>query len=264
MNATAGLTDLDYFADTTPEWGSEWFSVVEPDLSSQSRITEFKTQGSSSPFLSKIERRVAVVEPLPKVARDNLETVHHYEKATGFNKPQFFAFRLSVPIDINEYRFFLQDTMPSETTDTVILVDSGDTEGAFDTGYAPEYQEVINDLQNGGREILADELFEMLRSAQEDPEEPEIKLFSLQAMARFLIREKQYDNPIFGADPRGLMQIEWHIDGHGLLVMAFVEEELIHCVAQADATPKSELLNKSVLLTENQAVEEFGYLVPLR
>ena len=42
MNDTAGLTDLDYFADTTPEWGSERLSVLEPAHSIQSEFIGFK------------------------------------------------------------------------------------------------------------------------------------------------------------------------------------------------------------------------------
>ena len=266
MNATAGLTDLDYFADTTLEWGSERLSVLEPDHSSQSEIIAFNAQGSSSAFLSKIDPWLAVVEPLRHVRQEYLEAVHQHVNATAFVNPQFFVHRFSDTINVNvkEYRFFLQDTMSSEMTDTVIFVAFGEAKGASGTEYEAEYQEVVDDLRQGGRELLAKELFELLRNALEDPEEPEIKFFSLQAMARFLIRHKHYDDPIFGPDPRGLVQIEWHIDGDGLLVMAFLEEELIHCVVQADATPEREVLNKSVLLTENQAVEEFGYLVPLR
>ena len=133
-------------------------------------------------------------------------------------------------------------------------------EAEFDAGY----RQVIDDLRTRGREIPAEDLIEMLRDIREDPEEPEIRLLSLQAMARFLIRHGKFGDPIIGPDPIGIMQAEWHIIGDGLLVMAFLENDQIHCVAQADATPQSEALNKNVQLTENQAIKEFGYLVPLR
>ena len=147
---------------------------------------------------------------------------------------------------------------------TTILVDHWDPAVARESEFDPEYQQVIDALRSGDREIPAEDLIEMLRNIQEDPEEPAIKFFSLQAMARFLIKHRKFDDPIIGPDPIGFMQAEWHITGDGLLVMAFLDDNQIHCVAQADATPKSEALNRSVQLTENQAIEEFGHLVPLR
>ena len=84
------------------------------------------------------------------------------------------------------------------------------------------------------------------------------------AMARFLIKQQEFADPIVGPDPYGIMQIEWHIIGNGLLVMAFLKGGQVHCVAQADASPQGNQLNVSVQLAEDQAVEEFGHLVPLR
>ena len=130
--------------------------------------------------------------------------------------------------------------------------------------FAPEYQQVIDELRAAGREIPAEDLIEMLRDIQEAPEEPDIKLFSLRAMARFIIKHSKFDDPVIGPDPIGLMQAEWHINGDGLLVMAFLDDDQIHCVAQADATLQSGALDISVQLTENQAIKEFGHLVPLR
>ena len=129
--------------------------------------------------------------------------------------------------------------------------------------FGAEYQSVIDDLRAAGREIPAEDLIEMLLNIQEDPEESEINLFSLQAMARFLVRHKKLADPVIGPDPTGMMQAEWHIIGDGLLVMAFLENDQIHCVAQSDATPQARPLNRSVQLPENQAIEEFGHLVPL-
>ena len=167
---------------------------------------------------------------------------------------------LNAGIDRIGCRFFQYDTESS----TAILVDFWEAENVLEAEFDPEYPQVVDDLRSAGREIPAEDLIEMLRNIQEDPEEPEIKLFSLQAMARFLIKYRKFDDPIIGPDPIGIMQAEWHIIGNGLLVMAFLDDNQIHCVAQADATPQSRALNKSVQLTENQAIEEFGYLVPLR
>ena len=159
-----------------------------------------------------------------------------------------------------ECRFFEY----SSESSTSILVDYTDPVEVRESDFDPEYQQVVDELQSGGREIPAEDLIEMLRNIRDDPEEPGIKLFSLQAMARFLIKHRKFDDPIIGPDPISIMQVEWHIVGDGLLVMAFLDDNQIHCVAQADATPKNEALNRSVQLTENQAIEEFGHLVPLR
>ncbi len=159
-----------------------------------------------------------------------------------------------------ECRFF---EYPGESS-TVILVDVGEAEDASEAEFDAEYQKVINDLRNGGRELLAQDVFQMLSDSQENPENVNITLLSLQSMARFLIRQKDFDDPIVGKDPYGIVQIEWHIIGNGLLVLAFLDDYLIHCVAQADTTSESEMLNESVRITERQFLEEFGHLVPLR
>lgn len=152
---------------------------------------------------------------------------------------------------------FLRYNLDSSTA--ILIDDKVEPEPEF----GREYQQVIDDLRNKGREILAGDLIEILQSVEEDPDAPEIKMFSLRAMARFLIKHREFDAPIIGPDPMGIMQVEWHIIGDGLLVMVFVDDDCIHCVAQADATDCSDALNRSVQLTESQAIEEFRHLVPL-
>ena len=147
-------------------------------------------------------------------------------------------------------RYFRYDLKSS----TTILIDEVASESEFDS----RYQQVIDDLRSKGREISAEDLIEILRNAKEDPDAPAINIYSLRAMARFLIEYKEFDDPIIGPDPRGTMQVEWHILEDGLLVMAFLGDDCIHCVAQADG------LNRSIQVTKHQAAEEFGHLVPLR
>ena len=182
-----------------------------------------------------------------------------------FGSPQDLTNYLLVEHDRIRCRFYAYGTK-SDTT--MILVDHEEAEYEPDLEHHEHdglaYQEVIHNLRTGGREVSAEDLIEMLRDIEQDPDEPEISIYSLQAMARFLIKHRKFCHPIIGLDPIGMMQAEWHIIGDGLLVMAFLENEQIHCVAQADATPESEELNVSVQLTEDEAIEEFGYLVPLR
>ena len=147
---------------------------------------------------------------------------------------------------------------------TAILIEPSNDEITSESKLDWEYQKVIDNLRNGGREIPADDLIEILQNIKEDPEAAEINIFSLQVMARFLIKHRNFDDPIIGPDPIGTMQVEWHILGDGLLVMVFLDDDCIHCVAQADATDSSNALNRSVQLTECQVIKEFGHLVPLR
>ena len=165
---------------------------------------------------------------------------------------------------IHKFRFFLYATCTGRPE--MILADFGvagekaEVEAEFD----PEYRRIVDELRSGGRELLASDVIEMLRASQEDPDEANIQLFSLEAMAHFLIKQQKFADPVAGPDPHGVMQIEWHIIGNGLLVMAFLEDDQIHCVAQADASPQGVKLNVSVQLTQDRAVKEFSHLVPIR
>ena len=160
--------------------------------------------------------------------------------------------------ELQHFRYFVYSTGSSAT----VLVDEQTPENSSQDEFELEHRKVVAKLRDGGREILAEELIDILRNCREDPEDPEIRLFSLQSMARFLVLHRDFKDPIIGPDPTGLMQIEWHIDGEGLLVMAFLEHDMIHCIAQADETPNCQALNSSVILTEEQALKDFGYLVP--
>ena len=117
------------------------------------------------------------------------------------------------------FRFYEYGTGSSAAE--IVLVDDLSERNPTDTEFDSEYQRVIDELRDGGRELAANELIAILRNSQEDPEEPEVKLFSLQSMARFLVSNGEFNDPIIGPDPIGIMQIEWHINGNGLLVLAF-------------------------------------------
>ena len=158
--------------------------------------------------------------------------------------------------ELADHRFFYW------VSNAIIFVDPPNEGSVSDSEFSPAYEQVIDSLRNGGREILADEVVDILRNSQEDPEEPDINVISLQAMARFLVSHRTFEDPIVGPDPGGLMQIEWHIDGNGLLVLAFLDQDRIHCIVQADETPPRLALNESAILTEEQALKDFGHLVP--
>ena len=127
-----------------------------------------------------------------------------------------------------------------------------------------EFPRVIDSLRNGGRDALAEELIEMLRNIQENPAEAGIKLLSLRNMARLLIEQSEFEDPIVGPRSDGIMQAEWRIDGDGLLVMAFLEDNRIHCVLQTLGNSLSPPIYKSRQLSKKDALEQFGIIVPLR
>ena len=125
-----------------------------------------------------------------------------------------------------------------------------------------EYLRVINVLRASGREIPAAKVTAKLQSGEGDPDRAGVKLYSLQEMARFLLRHKGYASPIVGTDPHGIVQVEWRFDGNGLLVVAFLGDGQVHCVALSDATATREEMNESVQLSTDAAVEIFGELIP--
>jgi hypothetical protein len=255
LNATTERPAPKYLTYATNMWRLTIPDVVVPIFPARHEFEEDGTRGSLSatpPGIDTIEIEEILLNL--RTERDvefelhsnNIEVARCQVSST---EPYAFVSRIGC-------RFFQYETESSATT----LVDLEEA----DSELGAEYQQVIDDLRNGSREILARELIEMLRICQENPEETEIKLFSLQSMARFLIEQKEFEDPIAGPGPNGIMQAEWHIVGDGLLVMAFSEDNQIHCVVQTDADSQGEMLYRSVQLSEKEALEEFGYLVPLR
>ena len=141
------------------------------------------------------------------------------------------------------------------------LVDTTDLSESFMEAVTPEYERVVRQLQEGGRELVAEEVYEMLLASKEPDGDP-IQLFSLRAMADFLVQHRDVMDPIICPSPHGIMQLEWHILGDGLLIIAFVEEERVHCVVQADATEQAEAKDVSERMSRATLMERLGYLIP--
>ena len=235
-------------SDSMPEWEdrTSWFWVVptwhqtfgDPEALQPALPVERQASGASTGVVNEIDR-YRDWDDGPR--RGGIHRVRFFLYGTNTEHPEVL---------------FVYGTNTEHSE--VLLVDWGVAK------FNPEYQRIVDELQSGGRELLASEVIEMLRASQEDPEEADIRLFSLEAMAHFLIEHEKFADPVAGPDPYGIMQIEWHVIGNGLLVMAFLDGEQIHCVVQADASPNSDKLNVSVKLTQDQAVKEFSHLVPLR
>ena len=129
---------------------------------------------------------------------------------------------------------------------------------------ANEQAGAVQDLENVGRFRLASTVSEIIRESEDDPTEPGVVMKSLKAMVGFLTEYGDFDNPVVGPNPDGIMQIEWHIEGRGLLVVIFKGGDTVQCIALADETPDRPAMNLSKRMSIREFVEEFGELVPTR
>ena len=153
--------------------------------------------------------------------------------------------------------------MANETTDATRCYHQSTIRFGDKAAIDPEYQRVIDSLKDGGRELMASEVYEMLLSSKEPDGDP-IQLFSLRAMADFLVRHWNIADPVAGPSPTGIMQLEWHILDDGLLVIAFVEDERVHCVVQADATEGRGAMDVSERMSTDALMNRHGHLIPPR
>jgi hypothetical protein len=106
------------------------------------------------------------------------------------------------------------------------------------------HKEVVAALRTFGLGKVADRLVYLRSLAHDDPDEAEIEIESLRAMALFLISERQLQDPIIGVTPDGLMQIEWRLPSDGILAMEFKPSDLVRFAAisapaQADVERRS-------------------------
>jgi hypothetical protein len=124
-----------------------------------------------------------------------------------------------------------------------------------------DQQEAVGYLRANGRPILADKLVTMLQNVQDDPDEPEINIFSLQDMARLFVERKDFADPFIGP-ARGIVHAQWRIDGNGALVWVFLGNEEILVVAQADEVPGRDALDISTTGAKRTILKEFEHLVP--
>ena len=128
---------------------------------------------------------------------------------------------------------------------------------------SPEHERVVQQLRESGWELMAEDVYELLLASKEPDGDP-IQLFSLHAMADFLVQHRDLADPIVGSSPLGIMQFEWHIVGDGLLVIAFVKDDQLHCVVQADATEGRGAMDVSERMSSATLVERFSQLIPTR
>ena len=141
---------------------------------------------------------------------------------------------------------------------TFVIVDFMEPEDEFPY----ECQEVIRELRDNGRPILADTLLDMVREMQEEPLDSDVVIVSLRDMAQFLIEERTVVDPIVGPDGKGIMYAQWEITDGGDLILGFPGYGEVILVAQRDEGPNVKELDISDRGSQERILEEYGYLVP--
>ena len=101
---------------------------------------------------------------------------------------------------------------------------------------ASTHEEIVAMLRLFGLAPIADRLSYLRSLADDDPDEPTIKIESLRAMALFLMDERQLSDPHIGVTPDGLIQVEWRLPTRGILAMVFLTSGMIHFAAISGPT----------------------------
>ena len=128
----------------------------------------------------------------------------------------------------------------------------------------PEELAVLHILRLCGRPVLVDRLEEILHDMEEDPVGCNINIISLRALVMMLSRQYAFADPVIGPDGQGLMYAQWKIAHDGDVVMGFPEGDGILLVAQRDSGPDHEEIDISEQGLEQDIIDKYGYLVPLR
>ena len=141
----------------------------------------------------------------------------------------------------------------------ILMMDFGETLNEF----PDEHQSTVEYLWINGRPVLAGQLIEMLDD--QEPDEAKINLVSLGEMARLLVEQGDFDDPLIGADRRGLVHAQWTIAGNGILIWGFLEDKRILMVAQADESSIApDGLDINERLPAEKVLDTYGHLVPRR
>jgi hypothetical protein len=140
----------------------------------------------------------------------------------------------------------------------IVLVDFGEPI----TDFPADHQETVEYLRANGRPILADKLVTMLQNIDEDPDEPEVNIVSLQDMARCLVERGDFADPSIGPDRYSMVYAQWRIMGDGVLVVSFLGDDEILLVAQADRNGCPVDVSKRGRLQD--ILKEYECLVPRR
>lgn len=78
-----------------------------------------------------------------------------------------------------------------------------------------EEKEIWDALKLHGLNELAARLAQLREMLEEDPEEPDLAIESLQSFAEFFMQEPHLPVPEIGASPEGFVEAEWRIASNG-------------------------------------------------
>ncbi len=128
----------------------------------------------------------------------------------------------------------------------------------------PEQRAVLSMLRLDSRPVVAERLEELLAEAEDDPSECNINITSLWALVMMLTRQHAFADPVIGPDNQGVMYAQWLIDRNGVVAFGFPEGNEVLFVAQQDGGPHNDGLDVSDRGLEQDIIDKYGYLVPLR
>jgi len=127
-----------------------------------------------------------------------------------------------------------------------------------------EERAVLSMLRLNSRPVVAKRLEEILTEMAEDPLECNINIVSLWALVMMLARQHAFADPVIGPDNQGDMYAQWLIERNGIIAFGFPEGDDVLFVAQQDGGPCNDGLDISDRGLEQDIIDKYGYLVPLR
>lgn len=145
-------------------------------------------------------------------------------------------------------------------SDVVVMVDFGEPK----TEFPKAYQEVVEMLRQGGREVLASKVVGMLRNVLEEPEQSNVRVVCLRDMAGVMVEKKSFADPSIGCDRFGVVHAQWRFDGDGVVVLSFLGYGEVLLVAQAGAVGNEQALDVCERGQVECVLKENGKLVPVR
>ena len=108
------------------------------------------------------------------------------------------------------------------------------------------------------RHVLAEDLNALLHEASLDSGMASPRPDSLAAMLRFLAKHEELAEPSLALGADGVMQVDWMIPDDGILALAFLDADRVHCVAIARGLTISEQVS------HEEVLGKVGFLIPRR
>ncbi len=94
---------------------------------------------------------------------------------------------------------------------------------------------------------VAARLRDIFTLAAEDPDEPNVSPASVRNLVAFLVDNPALPHPSIGLDPNGYVDAEWSLPDGTLVVMVFLPEDQIRCVAVGSVDVSGTLPRQDVL-----------------